>query len=561
MITRAIVRSVDSRLRVASPLRKALKKVFPDHWTFMFGELALYSFVVLVLTGIFLALFFDPSRAETTYVGDFAPMNGVRTSAAFASALEMSFDVRAGLLMRQTHHWAALIFVGAIVMHLCRVFFTGAYRRPREINWIVGVTMLMLALLNGFTGYSMPDDLLSGTGLRIIYSSVQSIPVVGVWMAFLVFGGEFPADHTIPRMFTAHVFIVPALLAVLIATHLLILVRQKHSQFPGRGRTEHNVVGSRLWPSYTVRTLGLFCATLTVMFGLGGLAQINPIWIYGPFKPAQATIPAEPDWYVAWGDGSLRLFPRLDLHLFGHLIPTVFWPTVVLGGVTFVLLYAWPFLERWATKDDLSHQLLDRPRDHPVRIAVGVYALTFFFLLVVAAGDDVFADWLGISIAAVLWFLRIAVLVLPLLAAAVAYVLARALGGVQGGFTDLTTGDVKAAFRQRRPSKGAGASAPRGRIEVEQSADSQWRWRYSESDDTQEGFSLDSTNSYASDAAARSAAVEAYPVLKDRLAAPPAVNAGRVVEQQPRDGDHRLTLAAGAVVVVAAAVGVIRSRR
>ena len=558
MITQRIVRSIDSRLRIASPLQKALKKIFPDHWTFMFGELALYSFVVLVLTGIYLALFFDPSHAETTYYGNFTPMNGQSTSAAFSSALELSFDVRAGLLMRQTHHWAALIFVGAIVMHLCRIFFTGAYRRPREINWVVGVTMLVLALLNGFTGYSMPDDLLSGTGLRIIYSSVQSIPVAGVWLTFMLFGGEFPADATIPRMFTSHVFIVPALLAVLIGTHLLILVRQKHSQFPGRGRTERNVVGSRLWPSYTVRTLALFCAVLTVMFALGGLAQINPIWIYGPYHPAQATIPAEPDWYVAWGDGSLRLFPPADWHVFGHLIPTTFWPTVVLGGVTFVVLYAWPFVERWFTKDDLSHQLLDRPRDHPVRMAVGVYGLTLFTLLVVAAGDDVFADWLGFSIRSVLWVLRIAVLVVPFVAAAIAYVLSRALSRVDGGFTDLTAADLRAALRRRAARPDNDQPEPRRRIEVGQSTDAQWHWRYQEFDDSDEPFTLRSTNSYGSDEEARSSAGEAYPALKERSRIEVPSDGER---HENRDGSHRLTLVAGAVVLAAAAVSVVRSRR
>lgn len=559
MITRRIVRSIDSRLRIASPLQKALRKVFPDHWTFMFGEVALYSFVVLVLTGIFLALFFDPSQAQTTYYGEFAPMNGVRTSAAYASALEMSFDVRAGLLMRQTHHWAALIFVGAIVMHLCRVFFTGAYRRPREINWVIGLTMLVLALLNGFTGYSMPDDLLSGTGLRIIYSSVESIPVAGVWMAFLIFGGEFPADQTIPRMFTAHVFIVPALLTLLIGAHLLILVRQKHSQFPGPGRTQHNVVGSRLWPSYTVRTLGLFSAVLAVMFGLGGLAQINPIWIYGPFEPAQVTIPAEPDWYVAWGDGSLRLFPRLDWHVFGHLVPTVFWPTVVFGGLTFVLLYAWPFLERWATKDDLSHQLLDRPRDHPLRMAVGVYGLTLFFLLVVAAGDDVFADWLGLPIASVLWGLRIAVIVLPFLAALTTYVLSSALQRVEGGLTDLTMSDLRAALRHHRSQPHTAATPPR-QVEVEERDDSQWHWRYVESVGSAP-FTLESTNSYRSAEAARAAAEQAYPLVGERTQSNAIEHRVNDRNTEASETSHRLTVVAGAVVLAAAAISVMRGRR
>jgi ubiquinol-cytochrome c reductase cytochrome b subunit len=558
MITRRIVGSVDSRLRIASPLRKALAKVFPDHWTFMFGEVALYCFVVLVLTGVFLALFFDPSSAETTYHGEFAPMNGVSTTAAYASALELSYDIRAGLVIRQTHHWAALVFVGAIVIHLCRIFFTGAYRRPREINWMVGVTMLVLALFNGFTGYSMPDDQLSGIGLRIIYSSVQSVPAAGPWLAFLAFGGEFPAEQTIPRMFTAHVFIVPALLTALIGLHLLILVRQKHSQFPGRGRTEHNVVGSRLWPSYTVRTLGLFCAVLAVLFGMGGLAQINPIWIWGPFDPAQSTVPAQPDWYVAWGEGALRLFPPADLHVFGHLIPAPFWPSVALGGFAFVLLYAWPFLEEWATKDKNNHQLLDRRRDHPVRMAVGVGGLSFFALLVVAAGDDIFADWIGVPIITVVWILRVAVLVVPPVAALIAFVLARAVSRVEGGFSDLTAADLRAGLRRAPPEQESGARiASPGRIEIEREADSQWRWRYLESVEG-ELFRLDSTNSYGTDDQASTAAAQAYPALQRPTATVTRPSKGVAAQD---NSPRTVTVIAGAAVAVACAVGIFRRRR
>ncbi|MCG7593755.1 ubiquinol-cytochrome c reductase cytochrome b subunit [Mycobacterium sp. PSTR-4-N] len=554
MITRRLVRTLDSRLRVASPLRTALNKIFPDHWTFMFGEIALYSFVVLVLTGVFLALFFDPSSAETTYHGAFTPMDGVTTSGAFSSALELSFDVRAGLLMRQTHHWAALIFVGAIVVHLCRIFFTGAFRRPREINWVIGVTMLVLALVNGFTGYSMPDDQLSGTGLRIIYSVVESLPVVGPWVVFLIFGGEFPAEQTIPRMFTAHVFVVPALLAVLIGLHLLILVRQKHSQFPAPGRTERNVVGSRLWPSYTIRTLGLLAAVLAVLFALGGLAQINPVWIYGPFDPSQSTVPAQPDWYVAWGDGALRLFPPADVHVFGHLIPTQFWPGAGLGGLAFVLLYAWPFLEQWATKDTDAHQLLDRPRDHPVRMAVGFAGLSFFAVLVMAGGDDVIAEWFGLSIEAVVWVLRIAAVAVPLVSAFAAFVLARALQRVQGGFADVTVADVKAALRRTPRTGDAAAGRPR-RIEVTPTSGDRWRWRYRESAGETDVV-LDSTNDYVTEDAAWAGARTAYPDI-DR----PSTPSDEETEPATDEKNHRLLTVAGAAVVAAWAIGAVRNRR
>ncbi|MBM0237969.1 cytochrome bc complex cytochrome b subunit, partial [Micromonospora sp. ATA32] len=424
MITDRLARALDDRLRLSPIARRALAKVFPDHWSFMLGEIALYSFVALLLTGVYLTFFFDASSADRVYHGDYAPLDGSTTSAAYASTVRLSWDVRAGLLIRQTHHWAALVFVAAIVLHLARIFFTGAFRKPRELNWLIGVTMLTLALANGFTGYSLPDDLVSGLGLRIITSVVESVPLVGAWLASLALGGEFPSDAMIPRMFVTHVLLVPAVLVALISLHLGILIRQKHSQFPGPGRTEHNVVGSRLWPSYTLRSLALFAWLLAVLFALGGLVQINPVWLYGPFEPAQSTAPAQPDWYVAWGDGALRLFPPLEFRIAGHLVPAPFFPGVVLGGVTFLALYAWPFAERFRTKDRRQHHLLDRPRDHPVRVGVGVAALTFYAVLTVAAGDDIIARLVRVPVYDLLSLFRVLVLVLPLLAGLIAFLLA-----------------------------------------------------------------------------------------------------------------------------------------
>src|SRR3954447_5941276 len=305
----------DDRITVSKFGRSALNKVFPDHWSFMLGEIALYAFLVLVLTGIFLTFFFEPSLKQVTYTGSYGPLHGIEMSAAYASVVNLSFDVRAGLVMRQTHHWAALVFIASIVAHLCRIFFTGAFRRPHEINWIIGVTMLLLAIANGVTGYSLPDDLLSGTGLRIMYSIVLSIPVVGTWLAFLVFGGEFPSGSIVSRLFVIHIFIVPVALFGLLGAHLAILWRQKHTQFAGRKRAERNVVGSRFWPKYAIKSVGLFAIIAGVLAGLGGLAQINPVWLYGPFDPAAVSTAAQPDWYVGWLEGALRLAPPWYLQL------------------------------------------------------------------------------------------------------------------------------------------------------------------------------------------------------------------------------------------------------
>ncbi|RZU75326.1 menaquinol-cytochrome c reductase cytochrome b subunit precursor [Micromonospora kangleipakensis] len=524
MITDRLARALDDRLRLSPITRRALAKVFPDHWSFMLGEIALYSFVALLLTGVYLTFFFDASNADRVYHGDYAPLDGATTSAAYASTVRLSWDIRAGLLIRQTHHWAALVFVAAIVLHLSRIFFTGAFRKPRELNWLIGVTMLTLALANGFTGYSLPDDLLSGVGLRILTSVVESIPLVGAWLAALALGGEFPSDAMIPRMFVAHVLLVPAVLVALISLHLGILVRQKHSQFPGPGRTEHNVVGSRLWPSYTLRSLALFAWLLAVLFALGGLVQINPVWLYGPFEPARATSPAQPDWYVAWGDGALRLFPPWEFRIAGHLVPGPLFPGVVLGGVTFLALYAWPFAERLRTKDRRAHHLLDRPRDHPVRLGVGVGALTFYAVLTVAAGDDIIARLVRVPVYDLLSLFRVLVLVLPLLAGLLAFLVARALRrGDAAGVGGLTRADLRrAAHRSARPpeadsgeSETPARDRPGERIEMWPEGDL-WRWRYRDED---RHVVLTGNRAVLSEEEAASAARLAYPGV-DRIVVP-----------------------------------------
>ena len=413
-------RWVDSRLGASKFARSALNKIFPDNWSFMLGEVALYCFVVLLLTGTYLTFFFTPSAHVVTYDGSYAPLHGLQMSDAFRSTVHLSFDVRAGLVFRQMHHWAALIFVAAIVAHLCRIFFTGAFRRPRELNWIIGVTLLVLVIFNGFSGYSLPDDLLSGTGLRIAYSIALAVPVIGTWAAFLLFGGEFPSHDIISRLFVLHVLFVPAAILGLLGAHLAILWRQKHTQFPAPGRTEDNIVGSRLWPTYAARSIGLFAGVFAVIAVLGGVAQINPIWLYGPFEPSAVTTASQPDWYMGWIEGALRLFPAWRFHVFGYTVSELFLPAVVFPGVTFGLLYAWPFIEARVTGDRGPHHLLDRPRHRPVRTAIGVGALTFYVVLFVAGAQDLAAQKFGLPVPTVTWSLRVLVVVLPPLAALVA---------------------------------------------------------------------------------------------------------------------------------------------
>jgi len=442
-----MARWVDDRVGVAGPARGMLGKIFPNHWSFMMGEVALYSFVVLVATGVYLTFFFDPSTELTTYDGSYEPLQGETVSHAYKSALELSFDVKAGLVMRQMHHWAALIFLAAITVHLGRVFFTGAFRRPREINWVIGCTLLVLALGNGFAGYSLLDDQLSGTGLRIMYSIVISIPVVGTWIASLIFGGQFPGEDIIPRLFIIHVLLLPVMIGVLLAAHLAILVRHKHTHFPGKLARDDNVVGERLWPTYAAKAGGFFFLISGIIAALGGLAQINPIWIYGPFRVQNVSSASQPDWYVGWLEGALRLMPAWEIRALGFEIPNPFFPGVLLPGITFGLLYAWPFLEAWRTKDSDEHHVLDRPRDRPVRTALGAATISFYALLFLAGANDVISVTFGLSINQFVWTFRVLLFVVPI---------------VTGLLTNRICHELQARDRRGEPDEPDPDDAPEG---------------------------------------------------------------------------------------------------
>jgi ubiquinol-cytochrome c reductase cytochrome b subunit len=411
----------DERLNLAKPIRLQLNKVFPDHWSFMMGEIALYSFIVLLLTGTYLTFFFDPSMAETTYHGRYVPMQGITMSKAYASTLDITFDVRGGLVIRQIHHWAALLFLAAMLIHMFRIFFTGAFRKPRELNWLIGLSLIALGLVEGFVGYSLPDDLLSGTGLRIVDAIMLSIPVVGTWVSFLIFGGTFPGDVVIGRFYIAHVLLIPAILAALIGAHLALVVRQKHTQFAGHGRTEDSVSGERVFPLYAAKAGGFFFIVFGICAALGGLAQINPVWLFGPYMPSQVSSGSQPDWYMMFLDGSTRLFPSWEIRLWGHTVPPLFWPTVVLPGIMFTLAGAYPFIEAKMTKDTKKHHLLQRPRDVPVRTGLGCMAITFYIVLFLSGGNDIIAKAFDISLNAMTWGGRIALLILPPIAYLVAY--------------------------------------------------------------------------------------------------------------------------------------------
>ncbi|MBF6212973.1 cytochrome bc complex cytochrome b subunit [Nocardia puris] len=412
---------MDERYRAAAFVKRSINKVFPTHWSFLLGEIALYCFIILLISGVYLTLYFDPSLAHVTYDGAYQPLRGVGMSRAYETALNISFEVRGGLFVRQVHHWAALLFAASIIVHLFRIFFTGAFRKPREGNWVIGSLLLILAMFEGFFGYSLPDDLLSGTGLRAAFSGITiSIPVIGTWMHWLMFGGDFPGEIIIPRLYIAHVLLVPGIMLALIAAHVALVWYQKHTQFPGPGRTENNVVGARIVPVFAADQGAFFAFTLGIIGLMGGLLQINPIWNLGPYNPSQVSAGSQPDFYMMWTDGMARLMPPWELYIGRYTVAAVFWVALIMGLV-FTLLIAYPWIEKRLTGDDVHHNLLQRPRDVPVRTAIGAMAITFYVVLTLSCINDIIALKFDISLNATTWIGRIGLLLGPPLAYFITY--------------------------------------------------------------------------------------------------------------------------------------------
>ncbi|MFS8203036.1 cytochrome b [Streptomyces sp. CWNU-52B] len=406
----------DGRLGVYSLAKTQMRKVFPDHWSFMLGEVCLYSFLILVLTGVYLTLFFEPSGAEVVYNGSYEPLNGIIMTRAYESTLDISFDVRGGLLIRQIHHWAALVFVAGMLVHMMRVFFTGAFRKPRELNWAFGWTLLFLGIVTGLTGYSLPDDLLSGTGIRFAQGAILSVPIVGTYLAFFLFGGEFPGHDIIPRLFPVHVLLLPGIMLGLIVAHLILVFYHKHTQYPGPGRDQKSVIGMPFMPVYMAKAGGFFFLVFGVLSMMGALATINPVWAFGPYRPDLVTTGAQPDWYLGFSEGLIRVMPGWEITAWGHtlelgvFIPFSLFPLILLA------MGVYPFVEAWITGDQREHHILDRPRNVPTRTALGVAWLSLYAVLLIGGGNDIVATHLHLSINSITWFVRIGFFLVPVIA-------------------------------------------------------------------------------------------------------------------------------------------------
>ncbi|GAA3744550.1 cytochrome bc complex cytochrome b subunit [Leifsonia bigeumensis] len=415
--TGAVANYLDERTSISGITKELGRKIFPDHWSFMLGEVALYSFIVILLSGTFLTFFFEPTMTEVHYDGSYVPFKGIEMSAAYASTLDITFDIRGGLLMRQVHHWAALLFVAAIGLHMLRVFFNGSFKKPRELNWVIGFVLFILAMGEGFTGYSLPDDLLSGNGLRIIDGMVKGIPLAGTWISYLLFGGEFPGTVIVPRLYSLHILLLPAILVAALGLHLLLMVINKHTQYAAPGATNDNVVGVPIMPNFAAKAGGFFFVVFGVITLISSFFTINPIWNYGPYDPSPISAGTQPDWYIGFADGGLRLVPPgWEFVLWDHTFSLNILVPLAVIGLFIVAVMFYPFLEAWITGDKREHHITERPRNAPTRTAIGAAGVTFYAVLWAAAGSDVIATHFHLTIEAVTHSLQALLILAPIVA-------------------------------------------------------------------------------------------------------------------------------------------------
>ncbi|WP_350348908.1 cytochrome b N-terminal domain-containing protein [Agromyces sp. G08B096] len=392
------------------------RRAIPLHWTNLFGVVTFACLVVVTVSGLLLMFFYTPSSELTTYEGGYAPLHGAEVSQAFASTMRLTFEIPGGLLVRQAHHWSALLLPASIIMQLATTFFTGAFRRPRRGMWLLLFGIFVAALAAGWSGYALPDDLLSGTGLRITEGIALGIPVVGTWLTFGLFGGEFPGE-IIERLYPLHIVVFPALLIGLVAFRGYIAWKRRPPQFPAPGRTNRNIVGIPLWPTAAARATGLFLIVCGLLTLVSATVTVNPIWLYGPAAPGDASAGSQPDWYTGFLDGALRLVPPgwevvwLDRTWTLAVIVPLAVVTIYLGAIA-----VYPFVEEWASGDRREHHLLDRPRNAATRTAIGVAGIVFYGTLWIAASADLISTHFHVSFEHVILALQITLLAGPAVA-------------------------------------------------------------------------------------------------------------------------------------------------
>lgn len=429
--------------RLGDVVDAARRRPVPTHWSNLFGVVTFACLAVITVTGLWLMFFYVPSGAPTTYHGGYAPLHGAEASAAFASTMRITFDVPGGLLMRQAHHWAALLLPASIIMQLLMTFFTGGFRRPRRGMWVLLVLVFVVALAGGWSGYALPDDLLSGTGLRITEGVALGIPVIGTWVASLLFGGSFPG-RIIEHLYPLHVVVVPAVLFALVVLRASAAWRAGPARFPAlvidasasrRGgkvapgylspatRTD-TFVGVPLWPTAAARAGGLFALVAGVLIAIAATVTVNPIHLYGPASSGDAGAGSQPDWYTGFLDGALRLVPSgWEVVLFDRTWTLAVIVPLAVVTAFLVVVAVYPFVEEWATGDRRDHRFLERPRLAATRTGIGVAGIVFYSTLWAAGSADVIATQFRVSFEGVIGVLQATLVLGP----ALAFVIARRL--------------------------------------------------------------------------------------------------------------------------------------
>ncbi|QHC72536.1 cytochrome b N-terminal domain-containing protein [Rathayibacter sp. VKM Ac-2805] len=391
----------------------ARRRRVPLHWTSVWGVVTAASASVFIASGVFLMVVFVPSSDPTVYDGAYAPMRGREMSEAYASTLRIVFDIPGGLLVRQAHHWSMQLLPASIVLQLLTTFFTGGFRRPRRTGWVLLLLLFVVALVGGWSGYGLPDDMLSGTGLQIVQGITLALPVIGAWASGLLFGGAFPGV-IIEHLAVIHFLVVPPLLILLLALRAALAWRRQPAQFPAPGRTEENVVGVPLLPTAVLRLGGLFLLVTGVLLLVSATVTVSPVWLYGPSDPGNASAGSQPDWYTGFLDGALRLVPSgWEFVWLGRTWTLYVLVPLAVVGLFLVVVLAYPFLEEWASGDHREHHLLQRPRDTPTRTGIGAAGTTFSAVLWGAGSADVMAHRFQLAFEQIILLEQAALLIGP----------------------------------------------------------------------------------------------------------------------------------------------------
>lgn len=455
----------DGRPAATAPqrFRDALRRDPDDRLAAAFGQIAGYSFAVAAVTGVLLLPFFRPSMATVVYHGSYAVLDGVPVSRAFRSVLGISFDVPGGLLVRQVHHWSADVFVAAVCLRLLRTFFRGRFSGRDLRGWLIWATLLPLGMLAAYTGTILPDDGLSGGSLSVITGVLLSVPLVGTYLVFWIFGGAPPGHEIIVRDYWVHILVLPALAGLLLWLSFRPSLRWRRGAPPAP----------------------LFLFTSAVLVLLGAIAQINPVWLIGPYQPGSISSGAAPDWYMGFLDGALRIMPAWDVSLAGHsLVLGIVVPGLLLPALFFTGVALYPVADRRIAGQRPPRGLLPpRQADPANRIAAGAAGVTFYVLLWAAAANDQIADHLHLDLYTVTWCFRVLVLTGPVLAFVLARVACHSLSerrrdeelhgretgrivmSPQGGYTEIREPDRRGAQTTADPATAQTTHPERKRVQ------------------------------------------------------------------------------------------------